>query len=152
MFFRNSAKFHPMFVGEPELKLRQHYRYVMYRPAFTGVVCPLIYSHSTSNRATSPIFDGRPRRPSGMVLSAGIGKTDTMSLSIKAGPMAPLQSSGDRVEHERSWSCQSSSGVIEGEIMLWAVRWYCRCGISHRYLEQMMGKRGVPVDQSTIYR
>ena len=41
---------------------------------------------------------------------------------------------------------------FEGEIILWAVRWYCRYGISYRDLEQMMGERGVPVDQSTIYR
>jgi hypothetical protein len=41
---------------------------------------------------------------------------------------------------------------FEGEIILWAVRWYCRYGISYRDLEQMMGERGVPVDYSTIYR
>ena len=29
----------------------------------------------------------------------------------------------------------------EGEIILWAVRWYCRYGISYRDLEQMMGER-----------
>lgn len=41
---------------------------------------------------------------------------------------------------------------FEGEIILWAVRWYCRYGISYRDLEQMMGERGVGVDHSTIYR
>lgn len=41
---------------------------------------------------------------------------------------------------------------FEGEIILWAVRWYCRYGISYRDLEQMMGERGVPVDHSTSYR
>ena len=41
---------------------------------------------------------------------------------------------------------------FEGEIILWAVRWYCRHGISYRDLEQMMGERGVGVDHSTIYR
>src|SRR5512133_3613842 len=30
-----------------------------------------------------------------------------------------------------------------GEIILWAVRWYCRYGISYRELEEMMGERGV---------
>jgi IS6 family transposase len=40
----------------------------------------------------------------------------------------------------------------EGEIILWAVRWYCRYGISYRDLEQMMGERGVLLDHSTIYR
>jgi transposase-like protein len=39
-----------------------------------------------------------------------------------------------------------------GEIVLWAVRWYCRYGISRRDLEQMMTERGVSVDHSTIYR
>jgi transposase, IS6 family len=41
---------------------------------------------------------------------------------------------------------------FQGEIILWAVRWYCRYGISYRDIEQMMGERGVPVDHSTIYR
>ncbi len=41
---------------------------------------------------------------------------------------------------------------FETEIVLWAVRWYCRYGISYRDLEQMMAERGVPVDHSTIYR
>lgn len=41
---------------------------------------------------------------------------------------------------------------FEGEIILWAVRWYRRYGTSYRDLEQMMGERGVPVDHSTSYR
>ncbi len=41
---------------------------------------------------------------------------------------------------------------FEGEIVLWAVRWYCRYGVSYRDLEQMMGERGVAVDHSTIFR
>ena len=41
---------------------------------------------------------------------------------------------------------------FEGEIVLWAVRWYCRYGISYRDLEQMMAERGVSVDHPTIYR
>src|SRR5512132_3542133 len=39
-----------------------------------------------------------------------------------------------------------------GEIILWAVRWYCRYGISYRELEEMMGERGVIVDHTTVYR
>ena len=30
-----------------------------------------------------------------------------------------------------------------GEVILWAVRWYCRYGISYRELEEMLGERGV---------
>ena len=41
---------------------------------------------------------------------------------------------------------------FRGEIVLWAVRWYCRYGVSYRDLEQMMGERGVEVDHLTIYR
>jgi len=41
---------------------------------------------------------------------------------------------------------------FESEIVLWAVRWYCRYGVSYRDLEQMMGERGVSVDHSTIFR
>ena len=41
---------------------------------------------------------------------------------------------------------------FEGEIVLWAVRCYCRYGVSYRDFEQMMGERGVSVDHSTIYR
>ena len=41
---------------------------------------------------------------------------------------------------------------FEGEVVLWAVRWYCRYGVSYRDLERMMGERGVSVDHSTIYR
>ena len=39
-----------------------------------------------------------------------------------------------------------------GEVILWAVRWYCRYGISYRDLEEMLSERGIDVDQTTIYR
>lgn len=39
-----------------------------------------------------------------------------------------------------------------GEVVLWAVQWYCRYGISYRDLETMMAERGIRVDHSTIYR
>ena len=41
---------------------------------------------------------------------------------------------------------------FRGEVILWAVRWYCRFGVSYRNLEDMLGERGVAVDHSTIYR
>ena len=48
-------------------------------------------------------------------------------------------------------------GIFSGrhfprEIILWAVRWYCRYGVSYRDLEEMMTERGAPVDHTTIYR
>ena len=42
--------------------------------------------------------------------------------------------------------------LFGGEIVLWAVRWYCRYPISYRDLETMMTERGNAVDHSTIYR
>ncbi len=42
--------------------------------------------------------------------------------------------------------------VNRGEVILWAVRWYCRYGISYRELEEMLCEHGVDVDHSTIYR
>src|SRR3954453_5126148 len=41
---------------------------------------------------------------------------------------------------------------FEGTIVLWAVRWYCRYGVSYRDLEQMMGERGVSAAPSTLSR
>ena len=39
-----------------------------------------------------------------------------------------------------------------GEIILWAVRWYCKYGISYRELAEMLRERGVFVDHTTLYR
>mgnify|MGYP003337040779 FL=1 len=39
-----------------------------------------------------------------------------------------------------------------GEVVLWAVLWYCRYGVSYRDPETMIAERGVCVDHSTIYR
>ena len=41
---------------------------------------------------------------------------------------------------------------FEGAVILWAVRWYCKYGISYRNLEEMLDERGIKVDHSTIYR
>ncbi|TQV83318.1 IS6 family transposase [Denitrobaculum tricleocarpae] len=41
---------------------------------------------------------------------------------------------------------------FSGEVVLWAVRWYYRYGISYRDLEQMMAGRSIRADHATIYR
>ena len=41
---------------------------------------------------------------------------------------------------------------FRGEIILWAVRWYCKYGISYRELEEMLEERGVELDHTTLYR
>jgi transposase-like protein len=38
-----------------------------------------------------------------------------------------------------------------GEVILWAVRWYCRYGVSYRDLAEMLHERGVEVDHTTLY-
>jgi IS6 family transposase len=44
-----------------------------------------------------------------------------------------------------------SPNSLQGEIILWAVRW-CKYGISYRELQEMLAERGINVDHSTIYR
>ncbi len=41
---------------------------------------------------------------------------------------------------------------FQRDIILWAVRWYCKYGISYRELQEMLAEREVNVDHSTIYR
>ena len=58
-----------------------------------------------------------------------------------------------RLSGRRCKSCiHGQNSGLRGEIVLWAVRWYCRYPISYRDLEAMMTERGVAVDHSTIYR
>lgn len=38
------------------------------------------------------------------------------------------------------------------DIILWAVRRYCKYGISYRELQEMLAERGMNVDNTTIYR
>ena len=37
-------------------------------------------------------------------------------------------------------------------IILCAVRWYCRYGLSYRDVGDLLAERGIEVDASTIYR
>src|SRR3546814_11341811 len=41
---------------------------------------------------------------------------------------------------------------VQGDVILWAVRLYCRYPISYRDLEEMLAERGIAVDHTTIYR
>src|SRR3546814_19235115 len=41
---------------------------------------------------------------------------------------------------------------FQGDVILWAVRWYCRYPISYRDLEEMLAERGISADHTTIYR
>lgn len=41
---------------------------------------------------------------------------------------------------------------FEPALILLCVRWYCRCQLSYRDLEEMMRERGLSVDHTTIFR
>lgn len=41
---------------------------------------------------------------------------------------------------------------FRGEVILWAMRWHCRYGISYHDLETMLADQGVGVHHFTIYR
>jgi IS6 family transposase len=41
---------------------------------------------------------------------------------------------------------------FEGEIVLWAVRWYGKYGVCYRELKEMMDERGVHLDQTMVCR
>jgi IS6 family transposase len=41
---------------------------------------------------------------------------------------------------------------FEYAIIIWAVRWYCKYGISDRDLEEILAERGITVDHTTLYR
>lgn len=38
------------------------------------------------------------------------------------------------------------------EVIAVAVRWYLRCGLSYRDVEELLCERGIEVDHVTIYR
>ena len=77
---------------------------------------------------------------------------------------AGVSAEGSVAKFGRSGELSASAGVrgwrmndfrgrhFGGEIVLWAVRWYCRYAVSYRDLEAMMTERGVAVDHSTIDR
>ncbi len=41
---------------------------------------------------------------------------------------------------------------FQRDIILWAIRWYCKYGINYRELQEMLAERGVIFDHTTIYR
>ena len=55
----------------------------------------------------------------------------------------------------RSWSVRRSSFAgfrFPAEVILVAVRWYLRYGLSYRDVEELLAERGIEVDHVTIYR
>ena len=56
-----------------------------------------------------------------------------------------IQGEADKMSGDFKWR------DFVGEIILWAVRWYCKYGVSYRDLEEMMEERGVDLDHTTLY-
>src|SRR3546814_20975208 len=42
--------------------------------------------------------------------------------------------------------------LFQGDVILWAVRWYCRYPISYRDLAELLAELGISVDHTTLYR
>lgn len=82
------------------------------------------------------------------------GRHDDPRLQAPRGSVAKISSTHERASKFFSQTFDERLQVASfpGRVILWAVRWYCRYGISYRDPEQMMGERGVSVDHSTIYR
>ena len=70
---------------------------------------------------------------------------------------APLQSFEFQTSYplfSNSIYCMTDFKVryFPGQVILWAVRWYCKYGVSYHELAEMLEKRGINVNHSTIYR
>ena len=67
-------------------------------------------------------------------------------------PDFPLSSALDNEVVEERGRRHFKGIQFEKDIILWGVRWYVAYPISYRQLEEIMGERGVAVDQSTLNR
>ena len=46
----------------------------------------------------------------------------------------------------------ASTGRLPVDVIVLAVRWYLRFGLSYRDVEELLSERGVEVDHVTVYR
>jgi IS6 family transposase len=57
------------------------------------------------------------------------------------------------VHHRRRFESPSFAGFrFPPDVILLAVRWYLRYGLSYRDVEELLAERGIDVDHVTIYR
>ena len=55
----------------------------------------------------------------------------------------------------RNWSapCSAFAGFrFPAEVIVVAVRWYLRYGLSYRDVDELLAERGIEVDHVTVYR
>ena len=76
--------------------------------------------------------------------------------SLRAG-VAAMGEAGEMKRHRPDRPVRHSSSALAGfqfppEVILLAVRWYLRYGLSYRDLEELMAERGIGVDHVTLYR
>ena len=71
--------------------------------------------------------------------SPGIGAGDVMRRNRRARPLVQVP--------------PAFTGVrFPPEVVLLAVRWYLRYGLSYRVLEELLAERGIDVDHVTLFR
>ena len=102
-----------------------------------------------------PIRNGAPLHPGRLGETVSIEQGIETAQWTAMGSVANLSRNGElsAMAGERCRHVNDFKGRhFGGEIVLWAVKWYCRYAISYRDLESMMAERGVAVDHSTIYR
>ena len=59
------------------------------------------------------------------------------------------------VARSRPWSAPRSAFTgfrLPAEVIVVAVRWYLRYGLSYRDVEELLAERGIDVDHVTVYR
>ncbi len=70
-----------------------------------------------------------------------------------SGTVAFSHRAGDETGVMTSSSASAFAGFrFPREVISVAVRWYLRCGLSYRDVEELLAERGVDVDHVTIYR
>jgi transposase-like protein len=61
-----------------------------------------------------------------------------------------------RTAHRSRWSIPPRSTFagfrFPSDVIVLAVRWYLRFGLSYRDLEELLAERGIQADHVTIYR
>jgi transposase-like protein len=60
-----------------------------------------------------------------------------------------------RAAQSRSWSPARSAFAgfrFPADVIVLAVRWYLRCGLSYRDVEELLAERGIEVDHVTVDR
>jgi hypothetical protein len=94
----------------------------------------------TSDRLTHR-NGSRPRTWDGAVAFATTAlSSETADMRMRRPPPAPVP-------------CSTFSGFrFPPDVIVIAVRWYLRFGLSYRDVEELLGERGVEVDHVTVYR